>query len=180
MTPRVVGLDLSLASTGVACTDGWVKRVESKPVAAAGVAARAARITAMRDQILALVGSPDLVVIESPSYGQARGSSAGRHDSSGLWWAVVRELVAMVVPVAEVAPACRARYATGRGNAAKDQVLAAVIRRFPGFDVDGNDVADALVLAAMGADQLGHPLAVMPAAHRDALGSVAWPLGSGR
>lgn len=178
--PCVIGLDLSLASTGIASSDGWLKRVQSKGAADATFAARARRIRDMRDEVLATVDGVGLVVIEGPSYGQSRGSSAGSHDRSGLWWLVACDLHAAGVPVAVAAPAARTKYATGRGNASKDAVLAAVVRRFPAWDVDGNDVADALVLAAMGADGLGHPLVAMPGTHRAALDAVAWPLGSGR
>ena len=61
-------------------------------------------------------------------------------------------------PVAEVAPALLKKYATGKGNAAKDEVLASVVRRYPQVDISGNDISDALVLAAMGARQLRTPI----------------------
>lgn len=41
-------------------------------------------------------------------------------------------------------------------------------------DADNNQ-ADALVLAAMGADHYGTPLVELPKAHREALEKVAWP-----
>jgi crossover junction endodeoxyribonuclease RuvC len=81
-------------------------------------------------------------------------------------------------PYAVVTPQQLKKYATGYGsgkNCGKDKVLAAAIRRYPMAEVDGNDVADALVLAAMGADHLGCPLATVPQANRSVLAGVTWP-----
>ena len=67
------------------------------------------------------------------------------------------------VPYAIVTPATRMKWLTGKGNTPKDMCLAAAIKRFPMADVTGNDVADALTLAAMGCQYYGHPLVTMPA-----------------
>ncbi len=73
-----------------------------------------------------------------------------------------------------VSPNARAKYATGKGNAGKADVVREVTRRFDWF-TGGEDEADALVLAAMGADWLGYPIVPMPAVHRKALDAVQWP-----
>lgn len=177
---RIVGLDLSLTSTGVATIDEGadvrVDRIATKPTGD-NLWHRAHRLHRIFERIVNEVHSYDgrqLVVVEGPSYGQAR--QGGQHDRAGLWWLVVNELVVMCeIPVAEVPPALVKRYATGRGNAGKDEVLAAVIRRYPSVEVTGNDQADALVLAAMAADHYGAPIATVPAANRAALDKVAWP-----
>ena len=115
----------------------------------------------------------DLVVIEQPAYSQSGGST---HDRSGFWWMVVGRLLAAEVPVAEVTPGGVKKYATGSGSSGKDAVLAAVIRRYPAVAVSGNDEADALVLAAMGARWLGAPLeASLPAVNLQAMEAVRWP-----
>ncbi|WP_344250995.1 hypothetical protein, partial [Isoptericola hypogeus] len=94
----------------------------------------------------------------------------------GLWWLMVHRLLRNDYPVAVVAPPARAKYATGAGNAAKDKVLAAVVRRYPNVEVTGNDEADALVLAAMGARRLGHAIDDLPKNHLVAMEKVAWPV----
>ena len=66
----------------------------------------------------------DLVVIEAPSLGQAR--QGGTLDRHGLWWLILDRLYTLDIPVVAVTPAARAKYATGKGNAAKDAVLLAV------------------------------------------------------
>lgn len=169
-TPNVIGIDLSLQSTGIA-GPGWTDRIRSTGRRADTLAQRRNRLRTLADQITARAQGAALIVVEAPAYSRNAGSM---HDRSGLWWMVVDRLHAHGIPVAEVAPTSRARYATGRGNAAKDEVLAAAIRRYPAADIDGNDVADAVILQAMGLDWLGHPPAPVPQTHRAALGAVAW------
>jgi hypothetical protein len=99
------------------------------------------------------------------------------HDRSGLWWLVVNGLFANDVPVVEITPNQRAKYATGKGTDDKDKVLAAVIRRYPDVDVTGNDVADALALAAMGRRRLGRPLEEsLPKPNLEVMDKVRWPV----
>lgn len=180
----VIGLDLSLTSTGlvVVLPDGTttLQRIQSNPVKEATIDDRGARLRWVRRQVLETVLDFDdlphraLVVIEAPMYGKAAAGSA--HDRAGLWWLTVSTLQDAGYPVVEVSPAARAKYATGKGNAGKDQVLAAVCRRYPHLDVTGNDVADALVLAAMGRRAVGHPIeATLPAANLTAMDAVKWP-----
>jgi crossover junction endodeoxyribonuclease RuvC len=163
---KVIGLDLSLASTGIACSLGWVDRYQ--PRLMTGMV----RLRAIRDWCADMVGVADLVVVEGLSFA----SQTGQHlTRAGMWHIVMEEIDAGGTPWAEVPPTTLKKYATGRGNAGKDEVLAAVIRRFPTIEVRGNDEADALVLAAMGADHLGAPMVEMPAVNRAALKAVKWP-----
>lgn len=167
LTFNVIGLDPSLTSTGVASTAGWVDRIHpKKPLT--GINRLRVIVTSVRE----LTKTADLAVLEGPSYNSTGGH---QHERAGLWWMVYDCLDLRGIPTAVVAPASRCRYATGKGNASKDAVLSAVVRRFPDVEVTGNDEADALVLAAMGADYLGRPMAAMPATHRAALDKVAWP-----
>lgn len=176
MSPLVVGIDLSLTSSGVASSDGWVKRIQSKGRKDADLQDRAVRLGALALQVAETVfidGCPDLVVIEAPAFSRVGGSN---HDRSGLWWLVVSDLLASDIEVAEVPPSCRAKYASGAGNAGKDQVLAAVIRRYPDFDVSGNDIADSVALMAMGRRRLGHPIEdSLPLSHLSVMNRISWP-----
>lgn len=175
----IVGLDLSLTSTGIALImtgDGReyreVRRIESTGRTGASLYQRHARLDLIAADVVASCNIADLVVIEGPSYGSQTGS---QHDRSGLWWLVVDRLRNDSLRVVEVPPSCRMKYATGKGNARKDVVLAAVVRRYPRIDVTGNDEADALVLAAMGARWLGHPIDDLPQTHLAAMAKVHWP-----
>lgn len=191
---KVVGLDLSLTCTGVAvvCDHHGLRgavtdRIESKPARKVpkggtplSLAERAARIDEIADTAVEHAKGADLVVVEGPSLGQSR--QAGEHGRAGLWWLIIWRLWARNITVVEVTPAGVKRYATGKGGASKDDVLSAVIRRYPHIDVNGNDEADALILAAMGARHLGHPLElgltsgnILPKTHRAAMDAVHWP-----
>lgn len=166
----VIGLDLSLTSTGLATKSSTVairpKKLTGYP-----------RLRFIRDRVRSTVlqTQPDLVVVEGPSYGSV---GAGQHERGGLWW-MVTEAIEEYVPIAVAPPANIKKYATGVGGgprAGKDAVLLAASRRFDWF-VGGNDEADALWACALGHDQLGEPLVAMPQENRKALAGVAWPAG---
>lgn len=183
---KIVGVDLSLTSTGIATiNDGTVKTqtITSTGKADATLEARHVRLHNLRLEIALAIYTPpdykvDLVVIEGPSYNSKNGRA---HDRSGLWWILVDWLMndgaeGWGTQVVEVPPGSRMKYATGKGVVAKDRVLAAVIRRYPNVPVDGNDQADALILAAMGARRLGHPVeSSLPQTHLAAMDGVHWP-----
>jgi crossover junction endodeoxyribonuclease RuvC len=185
---KVVGLDLSLTSTGVAVAtqNGAITdRIKTQPTKDATLEDRDERLWTIRARVLDHATGADLVVVEGPSYGS---TTPGQHERSGLWWLVVDALFRRRKRVVEVAPATRIRYALGKGRGDKDDVLSAVIRRYPHVDVNGNDEADALILAAMGARHLGHPLertplatanasiaGLLPQTHLAAMGAVTWP-----
>ncbi|MBM7788887.1 hypothetical protein [Tenggerimyces flavus] len=177
-TPVVVGLDLSLTSTGICVADAGgvaVSKVTSSGKKDATLTERQARLRKLADSIWVAVCSaqPSLVVVEGPSFAQP--SQGGQHDRAGLWWLVVDRFTFTGWPIVEVPPTCRAKYATGKGNAAKDAVLAAVVRRYTEVEVSGNDEADGLVLAAMGRRRLGAPIDdPMPQAHVAAMDAVHW------
>lgn len=172
---RITGLDLSLTSTGIAVANGG--DVALTRVQPDDNLSDHARIDHIRAHVWGLTrpDDVDLVVVEGPSYGSVTGK---QHERAGLWWICTRVLWRAGTPYVVVTPSALKKYATGAGsgkNSGKDKVLAAVIKRYPMADVDGNDVADAVVLAAMAADHYGCPLAPVPAAHRAALRAVNWP-----
>ncbi|MGW8565681.1 hypothetical protein [Isoptericola sp. NPDC055881] len=175
---KIVGLDLSLTSTGIASVvpdavqPALGDRFRTKP-AGDDLRARARRLHEIRDAVRDWTRTrTDLAVVEGLAFSSRSGQATER---AGLWWLVVHDLLVRDIPVAVVTPTARAKYATGKGNAGKDEVLAAVVRRYPDVETRGNDEADALVLAAMGARALGHPIDDLPKTHTDAMAKVAWP-----
>jgi len=175
----IVGVDLSLQSTGIATiqngpASGWmakVERITSEGHKTDTLQQRHTRLHNLRNAVCRRCEDADLILVEGPSYGSKGGH---QHDRSGLWWLVTDWLIAH--PLVEVTPTQRMKYATGKGQISKDAVLAAVVRRYPTVDVTGNDEADALVLAAMGARHLGEPIDdPMPKTHLAAMEAVAWP-----
>jgi len=173
----VVGIDLSLTSTGICLVDGSAQtwRIQSKGAKADTVAVRVQRLIDITNRVMDCIPQDvSLVVLEAPSLGQSR--QAGEHLRAGLWWHLATSLHLQGHPVAEAPPATLKLYATGKGNSPKDHVLASVIKRYPDVDVDGNDIADATVLAAMGARRLGFPIEEsLPQANQAALAKINWP-----
>jgi crossover junction endodeoxyribonuclease RuvC len=176
--PRVIGLDLSLTSTGLACDCG-LHRIKSHP------RMEITRFSRLRMIWLGVMhhylGTPeicgrgrpaDLIVVEDLAISRQTGQHLTR---AGLWHLVMNDVDNESIPYAIVSPTSLKKYVTGRGNAGKDEVLAAAIRRWPDAPIFGNDEADAYALQAMGLDHLGHPRAMMPALHRAALDKVHWP-----
>ncbi|MFJ6707004.1 MULTISPECIES: hypothetical protein [unclassified Streptomyces] len=172
MNRRLVrGLDLSLTGAGVAGA-GWAQTLGSKGKRSDTYAMRRARLDRLAGRIVETVGPAELAVVEGPAY--SRGAGAGTWDRAGLWWLVVDKLAAREVAVAVVSPTARARYATGNGRAGKQAVLDEAGLRY-GVALRNDNEADAYVLAAMGHDWLGDPLAEAPESHRAALARVEWP-----
>lgn len=163
----VIGLDLSLTSTGVALVqDGVLDRQQVFSIKTTGkkgdnLARRSSRLHNIYAQLATFIDDDfvDLVVIESPSFGSQHGSA---HDRSGLWWMVVHHLWVREVPVAMVSPQGRAKWATGNGASKKPAVYAAAKERYGDF-FKSDDEADATLLAGIGSWRLERPM------HQDAL-----------
>ncbi|MFC5744788.1 hypothetical protein [Actinomadura rugatobispora] len=174
MQPRVIGLDLSLAATGIARVDGSLDIITTGPGDHLGD--QRDRLRHITDEVIArtkagLFEGPHLAVIEGPSY-NSRG--AGTWDRAGLWWLVVDRLFHECVPVAVVPPAALKRYATGRGNATKADMRLALYQR-EHRDVRDDNMVDARWLALMGLDWLGFSPILLPKTHRDAMTKIDWP-----
>lgn len=135
---RLLALDVSLTSTGVAHSGGTF-RITPK-------SRGAQRLADIRDAIGDALDeySPDLVVIEG--YAFARANQAHQIGEAG---GVVRLLLHdRGIEYAEVPPAKVKKWATGKGNADKDTMLETAIRKH-GFTGHGNDEADAWLLLKM-------------------------------
>lgn len=165
----VVGLDLSLTSTGVATNRGTValrpKKLKGYP-----------RLRWLRDGVLANLDAhkPSLVVVEGPSYGS---SGSSFHQLAGWWWICTEAVVSAGYPLAVASPSSLKRFALGVGGgpkAGKDFMVAAAVRRFDWFE-GGNDEADALWACAIGYEHLGRPIVNVPKTHLVALEGVEWP-----
>jgi crossover junction endodeoxyribonuclease RuvC len=173
----IIGLDLSLTSTGIVAVDegGGIAQRRLRPKLD-GIELLDFIVQTVANTTSPILGiGADLVVMEGPAFG-AKGSAF--HQLAGLWWIVRHRLWALHIPVAVASPSELKKYATGKGNAGKDEVLACAVRRFPQVpaDVLNNDIADALWVAAMGARHLGHPIDSVPKANHSALDKVQWPV----
>lgn len=166
----ILALDPSLAATGYARTDG-ICGVLSPPAGVRGVA----RLAWVRDAVLELADGCDVVVIEGYSF-----ASRGRAIVAlGELGGVLRLALADAgVPVVEVPPSSRCKYATGKGNAKKEHVLVEAVRRLS-YAGSSHDEADALWLLHMARDHYHLPCAVqVPKTNRAALEAIEWPATS--
>lgn len=150
----VVGVDLSLTSTAIAAmstADGtlYVHRVRSSGKSDASLYEKLARAEKLADDIVAAVMacSPSLVSIEGAQFSTSKDSSA--HRRAGLWWLVISKLRSNGVDVVEVPVSTVKKWATGKGNAGKDAMIAFAARRWE--QVTQNDEADAAWLADISA-----------------------------
>jgi crossover junction endodeoxyribonuclease RuvC len=162
---RVLGFDQSLTSFGVAAIYGaeaeaWRLRYPPRKPAYDVRAYQHERLAYLEDGVRSAASGAHVAALEDVTYA-AKGDALT--DLAGLFWMVRHVLWEMHVPYAVVNSSHRRKWITGRGDAPKDEVLAAVIKRFPRVNVCGNDEADALVLAAMTADRYGCPIVQMPA-----------------
>lgn len=156
---RVCGLDPSLTSFGGAVTRGpgaapELYRFRTK-------LAGHDRLSYLLGEVTAIARDCDVAVIEGV-LSHMPGAEA-HLNLAGLHWLVRHRLHELEVPYAVVAPSTRMKWLTGKGHAEKDDCLTTAIKRFPLADIGGNDHADALTLAAMGAAAYGQPLVLMPA-----------------
>lgn len=149
----VVGLDLSLTSSGIATiayNDGdWtadVTTVTSSPLGDT-LADRAERLRRIRAAVVSKCRGADLVVVESPAF---RAGGNRSHDLNGNWWLIVAGLHHIEVPVAEANVFTVKKFACDTTKADKADVAAAVSRMWPDVHPRGNDEFDAMVLASMG------------------------------
>jgi len=182
---HIVGLDLSLTGSGLACICGQLKVVGRDGVTKLPLSVRIEAVAGLVDAIIEWTFDhtegesfgerwPRTIVIEAPAYSKTSGGAVERH---AMWWLVCARLTGDGNPPAVATTNQVKQYATGKGNSQKGPMLDSLARRLPMFDTGGDDnLVDAAWLAAMGADRLGSPLVAMPAAHRKALDGVKWPV----
>lgn len=188
---RIIAVDPSLTDTGIAellhnpdqLVNGepvlrWrVHRVQTRAVA--GYPLTRERLLSIRAQVLNWLDweqPASAVILERPALSRQSGMA---HDRAGLWWFLYDGL-AMRYGAGSVLtpePNLRAKYVTGKGNAGKDEVMAAVIRRYPSAPVSNNNEADAVAWAAIGARLLGSPIETsLPAKNLEALRTLRFPV----
>lgn len=163
---NILTLDLSLVATG------WAWSMDS--LASYGLITAKGldgiqRIAHIAMRIATDARHADVVVLEGPSlHSQGRGTC----DRWALRGVVLHELYLAGKPFVEIPPSSLKQFATGKGNANKDAMIAAAIRSF-GFEGSDNNEADAWLLLAMA--EAHYDGADVPAYRAAALAKIAWP-----
>lgn len=139
---NILGIDLSLTSTGIS-VNGETGTITTQ-------AKGAERLSIISLAILDAIidNSVEIVAIEGYSFA-SRNSQA---FSIGELGGVVRtRLWERNIPYVDIPPTCRAKFATGRGNAAKTEVMSSISAKtgmiFAGKGAD--DMCDAWILEEM-------------------------------
>jgi Holliday junction resolvasome RuvABC endonuclease subunit len=165
----VMGLDLSLTSTGCAVITGGALggdpdtfRIRSAKRGWARLDSQVTRIGLGVQQY-----DPDVIAVEGPAY-HAAAQGSYWHENAGLWWAVTARIWKSGRPLVIISPAVLKKYATGSGASKKSAMVGQAIRRF-GLAEIGEDEADALWLAAATLQHYGLPAVKLPQLQVDAL-----------
>lgn len=164
---ELMGLDLSLTSTGYSINQetGVISTASKGPE----------RLTRISNEIIDIVMSTsiDAVILEGYSFA-SRNSQA--HSIGELGGVVRMCLWQRGVSYVEVPPTCRAKFATGKGNASKNEVISAISAKTnivwsgPGAD----DRCDAWILEQMGKCFLNMSDYEWPKQNMEAMGKVDW------
>ena len=137
---KIVGIDASLTSTGIVVlnSDLHTETIQSKKTGPE-------RLVEIRERIKGTVNGADLVAIEG--YAFARPNQAHQIGELG---GVLRVMFhEEKIKYIEAAPSAVKKFATGKGNAKKEDVVLSVYKRW-GKEFKTNDETDAFVLAKIG------------------------------
>lgn len=127
------------------------------------------RLRWMRDAVLARVAGSELVVIEGYAFG-AKGSAVINLGELG---GVIRLALADArYRYVEINPSSVKLFATGKGNAKKDEVLAAAIRKL-GYTGHDHNEADAKWMLEMAERAYGH--GELTEYQERAFSKIGWP-----
>lgn len=144
----VMGLDLSLTSTGIS-VNGVTKSIKSKNRGAI-------RLIEIRNEIAKIAKNEkiEIAVIEGYSYSSRFSHAHSIGELGGVIRVMLKELQ---IPVVTIPPTCRAKFATGKGNSGKLEVMSAISEKtgIMWAGADGNDRCDAWILEQMTLVYLG-------------------------
>lgn len=147
---RLIGLDPSMTSTGVAVhipgAETFTLSIGEKGKTTDTLQMRYDRQVRTADAVLDLVRGADAVAVEAHSFST---KSAFAHDLSGQWWRMVGGILDEGIPVVELEVQRLKGYLTENGNASKEQMLIAAVRRYPTVNIKTNDEADAITALSM-------------------------------
>lgn len=144
---NIMGLDISLTSTGYSI-DGFTSLIKVK-------SRGPERLHEISRTVIEICSeySVDIVILEGYSFA-SRNSQA--HSIGELGGCIRMRLWENKIPYVEVPPTSRAKFATGKGNAGKTEVISAISSKtgvvFSGSGAD--DECDAWILEQMGLAKL--------------------------
>jgi crossover junction endodeoxyribonuclease RuvC len=152
MIKKIVGIDPSLTGTGI-CTmltaslqfPGFTQEHQTsliKPATKSGPE----RLIEIRDRVASFIQEADIVVIEGYSFGSKGAGVFQTAELGGVLRVMIREQGKWMV---EVAPTQLKKFATGKGNAKKEEVKLGAYKRW-GVEFKTSDETDAFCLSKIG------------------------------
>jgi Holliday junction resolvasome RuvABC endonuclease subunit len=169
--PVIVGIDLSLTATGICCDDNCCTTIEPKTV---GMARLNDIRGALEHHMMA-----DLVMLEGYSYASRHSHAHALGELGGLIrWSLWKSHI----PYVDIPPSTLKKFATGKGNASKDQMVASAARL--GCPADNNNAVDAWWLRQLGVYALYVPITdycPVPATgyRNEIVAAIDWPMVNG-
>lgn len=167
MSLRVLGLDLSLTSTGY-CHSGEAGYVSVNLTGAE-------RLRNIASEIGNIVVSNQIHAVAIEGYSFASRNSQA-HSIGELGGVIRVALLNLDIPYVIIPPTCRAKFATGKGNAGKSEVISA-ISAITGIVWKGqhaDDMCDAWVLEEMALTRFGFGKYSWPDVSLASLEKIDW------
>jgi len=141
---RYVGIDPS-TKTGLTVVDEFGVVLQAKEITSKHKK-DPERFVDITEQIMQHVKNFDKVIIEGFAYG-AKGR--GVSTQYGIGWIIRTALYHADVEYLEVTPSQLKKFATGKGNMSKDNMILPIYKRW-GFESDSDNIRDAFVLSQIG------------------------------
>lgn len=145
---NLLGLDLSLTSTGYS-VNGTTGTISTKTKGAQ-------RLSIVTKSVLQICDNESVSCVLMEGYSFASRNSQA-HSIGELGGCVRMALWESEIPYIEIPPTSRAKFATGKGNSGKTEVISAISSKtgkiFSGSGAD--DECDAWILEQMGLQKLG-------------------------
>lgn len=146
---RVIGLDLSLTSTGVATSEAGQPGIATNLLSCKALRG-VERLYWIREKVMELVTGPPtqttLVAMEGYSFG-SRNSQA--HSLGELGGVIRLACASRGIPILLVPPGTLKKFVTGKGNATKPEMAVGLYKRW-GIEKPDDNEADAAALALYG------------------------------
>lgn len=136
---RYVGIDPS-TKTGFVAIDSAGYVLKAKELTGIG-SQDPKRMITLIDEIIAHIKKDDFIVIEGFGFATQQGIQLG-----GIGWGIRMALARRGIKYTEASPSQVKKFATGKGNAAKDAMAVPIYKKW-GFEHSSDNVRDAFVLA---------------------------------
>jgi crossover junction endodeoxyribonuclease RuvC len=138
---RYVGIDPS-TKTGIVILNEQGEVVEQKELIT-NVEGDPKRFMDLAKQIINQLWFNDIITIEGFSYGS---KGKGVSTQYGIGWLIRAELIRNGYTYTEVSPSALKKFATGKGNEKKDNMVIPIYKKW-GFESPSDNVRDAYVLS---------------------------------